>query len=51
VELEAELLLLKLRAEDYTSSASRIQALSSIRKRAERAGFKLLISRAAHEHV
>jgi eukaryotic-like serine/threonine-protein kinase len=51
VELEAELLLLKLQADDHTSSASRTQALSSIRKHAERAGFKLLITRAAHEHV
>ena len=51
VELEAELLLLKLQADDHTSSASRTQALSSIRKHAERAGFKLLITRAAHEHL
>ncbi len=50
VELEAELLLLKLQTDDHTSSASGAQALSSIRKRAERAGFKL-ISRATHEHV
>src|SRR5580692_5714010 len=51
VELEAELLLLKLQSDDRASSASRTQTLSSIRKRAERAGFKLLSRRAAHEHV
>jgi serine/threonine protein kinase/tetratricopeptide (TPR) repeat protein len=51
VELEAELLLLKLEADHHTSSASRIQALASIRKRAQRAGFKLPVSRTAHDGV
>ncbi|MFZ0956229.1 MAG: serine/threonine-protein kinase [Candidatus Sulfotelmatobacter sp.] len=50
-ELEAEMLLLKLQTEDHASSASRAQALSSIRKRAERAGFQLLISQMAHDQV
>ncbi len=50
-ELEAELLLLKLRIDSHASSASRAQTLSSIRKRAERAGFKLLISQTAHDQV
>jgi eukaryotic-like serine/threonine-protein kinase len=50
-ELEAELLLLKLQSDNYDSPASRAQAVSSIRKRAERAGFKLLISRTAHDPV
>jgi tetratricopeptide (TPR) repeat protein len=50
-ELEAELLLLKLQTDNHTSLASRTQALSSIRKRAERAGFKLLISQTAHDQV
>jgi serine/threonine protein kinase/tetratricopeptide (TPR) repeat protein len=50
-ELEAELLLLKLETDQRTSLASRTQALSSIRKRAERAGFKLLISQAGHDQV
>jgi serine/threonine protein kinase/tetratricopeptide (TPR) repeat protein len=48
-ELEGELLLLKL--DSHTSPASRAQALASIRKRAERAGFKLLISQTAHDQV
>ena len=47
-DLEAELLLLKLGAENHTPSATHAQVLASIRKRAERAGFKLLTSR-AHE--
>ncbi len=51
VELEADLLLLTLQTDGHISTASRTQALSSIRKRAERAGFKLLSRRAAHEHV
>jgi hypothetical protein len=50
-ELEAELLLLKLQSDNHDSPASRTQTLSAIRKRAERAGFKLLISRTAHDRV
>jgi tetratricopeptide (TPR) repeat protein/TolB-like protein len=50
-ELEAELLLWNLQSDNHDSPASRTQALSSIRKRAERAGFKVLISRTAHQRV
>jgi tetratricopeptide (TPR) repeat protein len=50
-ELEAELLLLKLQTDSHTPTAARTQALSSIRKRAEQAGFKLLVSQAAHDQV
>ena len=46
--LEAELLLLELQTDNHTSSPSRALALSSIRKRAERAGFKLLTNRMTH---
>ncbi len=46
--LEAELFLLQLQAENHTPAVARQQELSSIRKRAERAGFKLLTSRMAH---
>jgi len=48
VALEAELLLLELPSDGHTPSAARQEALSSIRKRADRAGFKLLTSRMAH---
>jgi serine/threonine protein kinase/tetratricopeptide (TPR) repeat protein len=48
VALEAEMLLLELQSDSHTPSAARQQALSSIRKRADRAGFKLLTSRMAH---
>ena len=50
-ELEAELLLLKLETGNRISPEARTQRLSSIRKRAERAGFKLLASRATHDQV
>jgi tetratricopeptide (TPR) repeat protein/TolB-like protein len=50
-ELEAELLLWKFQADNHVSPASRAQALASVRKRAEQAGFRLLTSRAAHGHV
>ncbi|HEY6336998.1 MAG TPA: tetratricopeptide repeat protein [Candidatus Sulfotelmatobacter sp.] len=49
--LEAEMLQLKLQGEKQTSVASQRAALSSIRKRAERAGFQLLIMRAAHDRA
>ena len=49
--LEAELFLLELEADGHASSGARKEALSSIRKRAERAGFGLLTTRMAHVRV
>ncbi|MGD1025154.1 MAG: protein kinase [Candidatus Sulfotelmatobacter sp.] len=49
--LEAELFLLELEADGHTSAGARKESLSSIRRRAERAGFGLLISRMAHVRV
>ena len=49
--LEAELLLLTLDTGNHTSSVARRGALSSVHKRAERAGFKLLTARMAHAGV
>lgn len=51
VTLEAVLLLLRLQAGSHSLSGGQQAAIASIRKRAERAGFKLLLNRVAHDET